>query len=134
MNRNRPLNSARLQRLTIDLRNNLLDEQGVLAMITAVLPDVKDLKQLERLESLRIVRLGGNPYQDETAIKAAASQFESDLEKLRETAFYHDVKQGIFSEYPRAKAEIFQIYLPSTDVITQAQIRMYDRQADRDRL
>lgn len=118
----------------LDLRNNLLDEQGVLAMITAVLPDVKDLKQLERLESLCIVRLGGNPYQDETAIKAAASQFGSELEKLRETAYYNDVKQGVFGDYPAARADIFQIYLPSTDVITQAQIRMYDRQADRDRL
>ena len=118
----------------LDLRNNLLDEEGVLAMIRAVLPDVKDLKQLERLEPLRIVRLGGNPYQDETAIKAAASRFVNDLDKLHETVFYRDVAQGVVREYPSATPDIFQIYLPSTDVITQAQIRMYDRQAERDRL
>ncbi len=118
----------------LDLRNNLLDEEGVLAMIRAVLPDVEDLKQLERLASLRIVRLGGNPYQDETAIKAAASQFVDDLDKLHQAAFYRDVRQGAARKYPNAAPQVFQIYLPSTDVITQAQIRMYDRQSAADRL
>ncbi len=118
----------------LDLRNNLLDEEGVLAMIRAVLPDVKDLKQLERLASLRIVRLGGNPYQDETAINAAASQFVDDLDNLHQTVFYRDVTEGVVREYPNAAPQVFQIYLPSTDVITQAQIRMYDRQSAADRL
>ncbi len=118
----------------LDLRNNLLDEEGAIALIKATLPDVNDEKQLARLDSLRAVRLGGNPFLNQRKVLAAELKFSGDWSALRIKAYYRSLNEGNDMEYPSDAPEVFEIYGPSADPIAAAYLRMHDTRADARRL
>ena len=119
----------------LDLRNNLLDEHGVITLIKATLPDeVSDEKQLARLDELRTVRLGGNPFLDHAKVSAAASEWRDQLDGLRTKEYYQSLTGGKDVEYPASAPEIFEIYVPTADPMTVATVGMYDNRAAARRL
>lgn len=121
----------------LDLRNNLLDAEGAIAMIHSVLPDPDDVTQVARLSSLYAVRLGGNPYLDrEEEVRAAVADFERHSNELKDAAYMAALKAGSEENLPTYTdaGRIFEIYGPSENPQVNAFIRMCDSRAEAGRL
>jgi hypothetical protein len=121
----------------LDLRNNLLDEKGAIALINAVLPDPDDVSQIARLNALYSFRLGGNPYMGhEDEVRAAVEDLQNKWNQLKDAAYFKALETGENENTPSYAAtdRIFEIYGPSADPQVNAFIRMYDSRAAMGRL
>lgn len=116
----------------LDLRNNLLDEEAAIALINTILPDESDVSELPRLDALRAVRLGGNPYTGDEAVRDAKSQMEERWMTLIGKG--HSQSPDDYIAFNGDVRELFEIYGPANDPMTLANIRLYDNRAASNRL
>lgn len=118
----------------LDLRNNQLDDVGVVALIDATLPDARDVSELSRLDALRSVRLAGNPCTDEYEVFAAESRMAARWRGLvaKASVDVPDGGQGNFATDPWR--EIFELPQLFGTADEEMQIRLHDSTAAASRL
>ncbi len=118
----------------LDLRNNLLkDDGGAAALINATLPDATDVSELERLHALRVIRLGGNLYQDNYDLWEADLTVQGRWIALIQKASNEmpDDSSRVFDSAPRT---VFDIPPPPESSSGDTRIRLDDDRAAADRL